>query len=204
MSRSATQRHGLLGGSFDPVHLAHVSLARHALQHLKLDTVTLIPAAQPWQRGALGADPAQRLDMLKIATADEPGLKVSPVEIERGGPTYTIDTVRELSPDHQFYWILGADQLENFCTWKDWQDIVARVHLAVAARPGAALHPPAALQDELARLGRKLDVIPMAPIDLSATDIRERLASGQNIDGMLHPGVAQYIQRHGLYRPSAA
>src|SRR5690554_5814321 len=74
LSRSATHRRGPRGGSFDPVHLAHVSVARHALQHLKLDTVTLIRAAQPWQREALGADPAQRLDMLKIATADEPGL----------------------------------------------------------------------------------------------------------------------------------
>ncbi len=198
------KRLGLLGGSFDPVHVAHIALARHARRHLRLDTVVLLPAARPWQRTELGASGQQRLDMLRIAIADEVGMEVSTTEIDRGGPTYTVDTLRELPPEHEYFWILGADQLANFCTWKSWEDIVARVHLAVAARPGSELEPPPALAARLHALGRELHVIPMPPTDISATAIRQRIAAGQPIDGMLHPGVAQYIQRHGLYRHVAA
>lgn len=197
-------RQGLLGGSFDPVHLAHVALAQSALQALKLDRVTLMPAAQPWQREALGATAEQRLEMLAIAIADEPGLDVSRIEIDREGPTYTIDTVRALPADRDIYWILGADQLQNFCTWKSWEDIAALVHLAVAARSGSTLTPPAALQNHLASLGRTLHRLPMPAFDLSATEIRRRIAKGLDTEGMLHPGVAQYIQHNGLYRDPAA
>lgn len=194
------KRLGLLGGSFDPVHVAHVALARHAREHLGLDEVVLIPAARPWQRSSLGASAQQRLDMLRLAVADTPGLTISTVEIDRGGPTYTIDTLRALPRDTEYFWILGADQLANFCTWKAWQEIVTLVHLAVAARPGSELNPPAELAAWLAALNRRLHVVPMPPTDVSATAIRERIAAGRPADGMLHPAVAQYIQRHGLYR----
>lgn len=197
-------RQGLLGGSFDPVHIAHIALAHNARQSLSLDVVTLIPAARPWQRGSLGASASQRLDMLGLAIKGETGLEVSDVEIRRDGPTYTIDTLRDLPGNREYFWILGADQLENFCTWNAWEDIAARVQLAVAARPGADLITPAALQQHLNSLGRELHILPMPPINLSATLIRERIATGKDIEGMLHPGVAQYIQRHGIYRKSAA
>lgn len=198
------RRQGLLGGSFDPVHVAHIALARHALRHLQLESVMLIPAAHPWQRDQLGATGQQRLDMLRIATADEAGMEVSAAEIERGGSTYTIDTLRGLPAGRQYFWILGADQLANFCTWKAWQEIIAQVELAVAARPGSELHPPAALQARLKALGHELHVLPMPPTDISATAIRRLIARDQPTDSMLHPGVAQYIQRHGIYRTLAA
>lgn len=197
------RRQGLLGGSFDPVHRAHIELARQALQHLALDGVTLIPAAQPWQRGRLGATARQRLDMLELAATGETGLDISPVEIERGGPTYTIDTLRGLPPGTEYFWILGADQLANFCSWAEWEEIVSRVQLAVAARPGSDLAAPALLQALLARLGRKLHIIPMPPSALSATAVRRRIAAGETVETMLPPGVAQYIQQHGLYRHPA-
>lgn len=197
-------RQGLLGGSFDPVHRAHIALARHALKHLRLGRVTLIPAAQPWQRQALGASAAQRVAMLRLAVADEPGLDISTIEIDRGGPTYTIDTLRALPPGPEYFWILGADQLENFCTWREWEDIVARVQLAVAARPGSQPQPPAALQARLQQLGRTLHHVPMPPSTISATAIRARIARGESADSMLHPAVAQYIQRNALYRNPAA
>lgn len=197
-------RQGLLGGSFDPVHLAHIELARQAQRHLALDSVTLIPAARPWQRGALGATAQHRLEMLKLATAGEAGLKLSTVEIDRDGPTYTIDTLRDLPEGPRYFWILGADQLENFCSWKQWQEITTRVELAVAARPGSALKAPPALDEWLASQGRVLHFIPMPPFNLSATEIRQRIAGGQSVDGMMLPSVAQYIQQHGLYRHSAA
>jgi len=198
------KRQGLLGGSFDPVHRAHIELARQALHHLALDEVTLIPAAQPWQRSRLGATARQRLDMLELAVAGETGLNISPVEIERGGPTYTIDTLRTLPPGPEYFWILGADQLANFCSWGNWEEIVSRVQLAVAARHGSDLTPPAPLQALLASLSRQLHIIPMPPIDLSATSVRRHIAAGQTTETMLPPGVAQYIQQHGLYRHPAA
>ena len=200
---AVARRVGLLGGSFDPVHRAHVELAHCARRHLSLDSVKLMPAAQPWQRGSLGADAQHRVEMLKLAIADEPGLEVSTIEIDRGGPTYTIDTVRLLPSENSYFWILGADQLENFCSWKDWKEIIARVHLAVAARPGSSLQPPPQLEAELQALNRTLHVIPMTPDALSATAIRHRLNTQQNVEGMLNPGVAQYIHQHGLYRDSA-
>src|SRR5690606_3076874 len=123
--------------------------------------------------------------MLQLAVQNEERLHVSPIEIERGGPTYTIDTLRALPADKDYVWILGADQLENFCTWKQWDDIARRVRLAVAARPGAQLAPPDALQKLLLELERPLLVIPMHAMDISATAIRERLAAGQPVQGML-------------------
>src|SRR5690606_20271707 len=123
---------GLLGGSFDPPHLAHIALAQAALRELHLQEVQLIPASAPWQRGSLAAAPEQRLAMLKLAVHQAHGLSVNPVEIQRGGKTYTIDTVRQLPAGPHYVWILGADQLANFCTWHAWQEIASRVSIAVA------------------------------------------------------------------------
>ena len=192
---------GLLGGSFDPIHVAHIALARAALDALSFDVVELIPAADPWQRPPLAASGQQRLDMLKLAIADEPGLAVNPVEIERGGPTYTIDTLRGLPDNARYTWLLGADQLRNFCTWHDWQDIVARVDLAVAARPGSAAVAPPALQTRLNELGRSLRQLPFTPIPISASEIRQRLANGDSISGMGPDAAIAYIRAHRLYQP---
>lgn len=191
---------GLLGGSFDPVHLAHIGLARAALRELALDQVQLIPAGDPWQRGGLAATPAQRLAMLEIAAGGTPGLRVNPMEIRRGGKTYTIDTVRGLPAGAQYVWILGADQLENFHTWHEWRDIARLVRIAVAQRPGADAEAPPALQSLLDELDRPLLRIPFTPMSISASAIRQRLAQGASTEGMLDPAVAQYIRRHGLYQ----
>lgn len=191
---------GLLGGSFDPVHLAHVSLAKAALTELSLDQVHMIPAANPWQRGALKASAEHRLAMLQLATRNEPALHINAMEIDRGGKTYTIDTVRSLPSDSQYVWILGADQLENFHTWHEWRDIASLVQIAVAARPGAAIQAPAELQAHLRAQGRTLLHIPFTPMPISASDIRHRLAGGQSTAGMLDPAVAQYIKQHSLYQ----
>ncbi|HUH86716.1 MAG TPA: nicotinate (nicotinamide) nucleotide adenylyltransferase [Pusillimonas sp.] len=199
----ALSKIGLLGGSFDPVHLAHTALARAALHELSLDEVQLIPASQPWQRETLAATPLQRLAMLKIAVRDEPKLRINTIEIDRGGPTYTIDTLRQLPNGPEYVWILGADQLANFCTWHHWRDIAALVRLGVARRPGADAAAPAQLQVLLDQLKRPLLQLPFPAMDVSATAIRERLARGDSVQGLLHPEVAQYIDFHKLYRPNA-
>ena len=142
--------------------------------------------------------------MLHIATTGRPQLQVNPLEIERGGPTYTIDTVRQLPQDADYFWILGADQLENFCSWQYWEEISSLVDLAVAQRPGACLAAPPALVEHLKELGRQLIELPFEPTEISATLVRQRLARGQSTDGLLDVAVAQYIKQNGLYQAPVA
>jgi nicotinate-nucleotide adenylyltransferase len=194
-----SKRIGLLGGSFDPVHQAHIALALTALEALKLDEVQLIPAATPWQRDGLKAAPEHRLRMLQLVAAKHAGLTVNPVELERGGSTYTIDTLRALPPGPRYFWLLGADQLANFCTWQNWREITERVGLAVAVRPGTPLHAPDELADWLSAHGRPLQQLPLQPMDVSASDIRAKLASGHSTADLLDPDVAAYIATHKLY-----
>lgn len=193
------KRIGLLGGSFDPVHVAHTALARAALRELDLALVELIPAASPWQRGPLRATPTQRCDMIRLAIADEPGIVLNTAEIDRGGPTYTIDTVRDLPSDRRYVWLLGTDQLANFCTWRAWQAIADRVDLAVATRPGTPLVPPAPLENHLAAQHRHVEILPFAEMPISASAIRNRLAHELPVDDLLAEPVYEYIRAHHLY-----
>jgi nicotinate-nucleotide adenylyltransferase len=192
---------GLLGGSFDPVHRVHVALARAALDTLGLDRVDLLPAAHPWQRGTLGASPEHRLRMLQLACADDPRLRANPAELRRAGPTYTIDTLLALPAGPRYTWILGADQLANFCTWHRWQDIARLVRLAVAQRPGTPLAPPPELEAVLPP--GALCHIPFPAQDVSATAIRHALATGGAVDDMLDPRVLDYIRAQRLYADAA-
>lgn len=197
----ARKRIGLLGGSFDPVHIAHIALAKAALQSLQLTEVQLLPAANPWQKQSLGADEMHRLAMLQLAIKDEPSLLVNPIEIERGGATYTYDTVSQLPSEHTYFWIIGSDQLQRFPTWNRWQDILQYVELAVAQRPNEPLVPPLELENQLHLLGKTLHTIDFAPTPLSATLIRERLQQHQSVATLVPPSVEHYIQQHHLYKP---
>jgi len=196
------QRIGLLGGSFDPIHNAHLQLARSACSELALDAVWFIPAGQPWQRDPLAASAQQRWDMVNLAIAGLPGMRACDIELRRAGPSYTIDTIRELRRAHThtaFTFIVGADQLRNLPTWNGWQDIAAQVDLAAARRPGYADTAPPELLAALEAHGHRLHRLDMAEIDLSATRIRERIARGQPLDGLVPPAVAHYIAEHRLY-----
>ncbi|ARP82502.1 nicotinate (nicotinamide) nucleotide adenylyltransferase [Bordetella genomosp. 8] len=193
-------RIGLLGGSFDPIHIAHIALARAALRELHLSQVQLIPAAAPWQRQPLQATAEQRCEMVRLAIASEPGIVLNTMEIDRGGPTYTVDTVSALPRGPRYVWLLGSDQLANFCTWRDWRIIVDRVDLAVAVRPGTPLDPPTDLREHLAALGRQVETLPFAEMPVSASAVRERLARGLPVDDLLPEPVCRYIGAHQLYR----
>ncbi len=193
-------RIGLLGGSFDPVHSAHLALAKTALGTLPLHEVHLMPAGQPWQRPPLGAAPAHRLAMLKLAVGNTKGLQVNPIEINRTGPTYTFETLALLPQEHDYFWILGADQLENFCTWREWSAIASKVQLVVAQRPGSKLAAPAALAAWLTQHNRHLVHLPFDPLDVSANEIRQRIARGDSTCDLIPEAVGQYITEHGLYR----
>lgn len=190
---------GLLGGSFDPVHVAHIALADAAYHTLGLDSVQLIPAGNPWQRAPLAASAHHRLAMLKLAAGQRTWLHINPIEISRSGPTYTIDTIEQLSQDSDYYWILGSDQLENFCSWHRWRDIAQRVSLVVARRPGTSLTAPEPLEEYLNSLGQAVIHLPFNPQAVSATEIRTRLAQGKCADHFLDPAVAAYIRHHRIY-----
>ena len=194
------QRIGLLGGSFDPVHVAHIALANAAQRDINLNQVQLIPAANPWQKKHLGASAAQRLAMLQLAVKPYPKLTVNPIEIQRGGSTYTYDTVSQLTDQAHYFWILGSDQLQNFHTWHRWQDILNYVDLAVAQRPGSSLLPAPELQQYLQHQGKTISIIDFAPTPISATLIRERLQQHQSVANMLPQSIEHYIKQHNIYQ----
>ncbi|AFK62322.1 nicotinate-nucleotide adenylyltransferase [Advenella kashmirensis WT001] len=191
---------GLLGGSFNPVHLAHLAMARTALHALNLDEVQLIPAGNPWQKQPLRISGAQRLEMLALAIADEPGIVINDIEINREGATYTIDTLRNLPRNAKYYWLLGTDQLNNFCTWQNWQEITDYVTLTVAWRTGYPLHIPQELDALLRRDGKGLITLPFKAMDVSSTEIRSRIQQGQDASAFVPAPVLDYINTHGLYR----
>ena len=188
---------GLFGGSFDPVHSAHVALAQVALSQLQLDAVRWVPAGEPWQKTRELASPAHRAAMVQLAIADEPRFALERCELNRVGPSFTLDTVRELQaaePDAQWFLIIGQDQYVGLHTWRDWKALLQLVTLAVAMRPGV----PAQANPEVQRVGHQPVALPM--MDISSTEIRERVASGQGIDRLVPAAVARYIDRHHLYR----
>jgi nicotinate-nucleotide adenylyltransferase len=187
---------GLFGGTFDPPHNAHLALARAALDALQLDELRWIPAGQPWQKARAITPAVHREAMVRAAIAGEPRFVLERCELERSGPSYMVDTVRQLQgrvPGAQWFLVLGADQIAGLHTWHDWRTLLGRVTLAVANRPGE--HPP--LDPEVQRWARR--VVPLPLIDVSATEIRARRARGLPIDSMVPPAVAGYIETHALY-----
>ena len=196
------RRVGLLGGSFDPVHNAHLALAHSALASLALDELLWIPAGAPWQKARELAPAAQRAEMVRLAIAGEPRFRFEPCEIERAGPSYTIDTVLQLQarePPALWFLVIGQDQLARLPTWHRWRELAVRVTLAVANRSGDAPCAPAELA-ELAESGPALAEIPLPPMATSSTDLRARIAAGRDIAALVPAAVARYIADHGLYR----
>ncbi len=190
------KRIGLFGGTLDPVHNAHVALARSALVDLQLDAVRWIPAGQPWQKDRQVTDAAHRAAMVQLAIAGEPRFVLDRIEIDRAGPSYTLDTVRALQaaqPGQQWFLLIGQDQYAGLHTWNQWQELLTRVTLAVANRPGAA---PAVHADVLRFPHRS---VPLAMLDISSTDIRRRAAQGLDISTLVPADVAGYIDQHRLY-----
>jgi nicotinate-nucleotide adenylyltransferase len=193
-------RIGLYGGSFDPPHNAHLALARVARDHLALDALKLVPAGQPWQKtGRVVASAADRLAMLKLAIAGEPGLGIEECELQRPGASYTIDTVEQLQAQAaagtEWFLVIGQDQYARFDTWHRWQELLARVTLAVAGRAGEPPRPSAAV----AAVPHRVVPLPLPPMALSSSDVRACVARGEGIESMVPPAVARYIEQAHLY-----
>lgn len=194
---SSTRRIGLFGGSFDPVHAAHVALARAALEALTLDELRWIPAGQAWQKTRTLTAPAQREAMIRLAIAGEPRFVLDRCDIERGGPSYTVDTVAALrarEPGARLFLIIGADQYAGLHSWHRWRDLLASVTLAVANRPGPVPAPAPEVREQARQ------TVPLPMLDISSTVIRAKVARGEPIDALVPPAVARYIGQHSLYR----
>ncbi len=201
------RRVGIVGGTFDPIHVGHLAVAQAALRCAGLDEVLLVPAATPPHRPAAMASAEDRLAMARLAVDGLPRLRVSEVEIKRPGPSYTRDTLEVLAremPDADLYLVLGWDAAREIASWHRPRDVLGLARLVIVPRPGVA--PPS--EGDLRRAGVDPDRAVLCDErtpDVAATRVRQAVARGESIAGQVAPAVARYIQEHGLYSaPSRA
>ena len=187
-----------MGGTFDPVHHGHLVAASEVQARYQLDEVVFVPTGRPWQKDDATVSPAEhRYLMTVVATASNPRFTVSRVDIDRPGPTYTIDTLRDLRrirPQADLYFITGADALAQILSWKDVDELWSLAHLVGVTRPGHTLADIGLPHDRVSLLG-------VAAMAISSTDCRQRVSEGEAVGYLVPDGVVQYIAKHRLYQP---
>jgi nicotinate-nucleotide adenylyltransferase len=196
------RRIGIMGGTFDPIHHGHLVAASEVADRFDLDQVVFVPTGQPWQKGDVAVSPAEdRYLMTVIATASNPRFSTSRVDIDRPGPTYTVDTLRDLKREFgaaaELFFITGADALAKILSWKDTEQIFALARFIGVTRPGFKLSA-AHLPDD------SVSLVQVPAMAISSTDCRVRVAAGQPVWYLVPDGVVQYIAKRGLYRKGAA
>ena len=192
------RRIGIMGGTFDPVHNGHLVAASEVADRFELDEVVFVPTGQPWQKPEIKVSAAEhRYLMTVIATASNPQFTVSRVDLDRSGPTYTVDTLRDLREIYgeqaQLYFITGADALSKILSWKDADQLFELAHFVGVTRPGFTLsgsHLPS----------EAVTLVQVPALSISSTDCRARVAAGQPVWYLVPDGVVQYIAKHHLYR----
>ncbi|HVE99354.1 MAG TPA: nicotinate-nucleotide adenylyltransferase [Mycobacteriales bacterium] len=198
---AARRRLGVMGGTFDPIHHGHLVCASEVASLFDLDEVVFIPTGMPWQKHEGGVSPAEhRYLMTVIATATNPQFSVSRLEIDRAGPTYTIDTLRALRAergDVDLFFITGADALSQILTWRDPAEMLALAHFVGATRPGYPL-TGAELPTE------SVTLVEIPALAISSSDCRDRVRRGAPIWYLVPDSVVRYVEKHGLYPPDAA
>ncbi len=203
-----TARIGMLGGTFDPIHAGHLGLARVALDQLGLDLILFVPAGQPpHKRGRPITEADHRLAMVELAIADEPRFGVTRMEIDRPGPSYTADTAEALVAGRREFdrepldltVILSAESFADLPSWHDPARLLRLTRIAVAPRPGHPAPTPAWLAQRLPGFADRVVVLEGPHLDISASDIRARVAAGLSIEHLVPPPVAAYIGAHHLY-----
>jgi nicotinate-nucleotide adenylyltransferase len=210
---------GLLGGTFDPIHRGHLDVARAAQRALALDEVRFIPARQPPHRSPPVASAAHRFAMVALALTSEPDMRLSDIEMEHPGPSFTIDTLdrletREPSRSGSFVCITGSDAFADIRTWHRWADLIGRCHFAVVSRENAPARDLRVSMPDLAGLmddtpcalppSPRIFLIEATTARVSSTRVRRALAAGHHLSGLLPETVAEYAVRHGLYAGSPA
>jgi nicotinate-nucleotide adenylyltransferase len=192
------RRIGIMGGTFDPIHHGHLVAASEVADRFALDEVVFVPTGHPWQKGHEKVSAAEdRYLMTVIATASNPRFSVSRTDVDRGGPTYTVDTLRDMrehfGPKAQLYFITGADALEKILSWKDTDKMFELAHFVGVTRPGfplSAEHLPA----------DTVSLVQVPAMAISSTACRERVAAGKPVWYLVPDGVVQYIAKRHLYR----
>jgi nicotinate-nucleotide adenylyltransferase len=196
---------GVLGGTFNPPHRGHLALARHARAELGLDRVLLMPAYSAPHKGEEGdPGPQRRLEMCRLAVDGQDGLEACALEIERGGPSYTVDTLRAIKqsdPEAELTFIVGADMARTLPAWREPRALVELAGLAVAEREDAGREE---VLRALAPLSADVAFLRMPLVEISSSIVRERVSAGVSIAGLVEPAVAEYIAAHGLYRAASA
>jgi nicotinate-nucleotide adenylyltransferase len=196
-------RIGILGGTYDPIHNGHLHIGRQVAAQLGLAQILLIPSRTPPHRAAPLASSQQRLAMCTLAAGADPLFRVSDIELQRTGPSYTIDTLEALAtPDTQLTLILGADAAALLPQWYRAADLGAHSELAVVNRPGSTCDD-AAITRAIPSFGGRLHMIVAPAYDISSSVIRQRCVASLPIDDLVPPPVADYIAQHGLYRSAA-
>jgi nicotinate-nucleotide adenylyltransferase len=199
-----TKRLGVMGGTFDPIHHGHLLTAEEALQQFGLDEVVFVPTGQPWMKEDRAVSPAEdRYLMVVVATASNPRFSVSRLEIEREGPTYTVETLRELKElrgDVELHFVTGADAMLEILQWKDPQEALELAHFIAATRPGYELTQ---FEQDAPGSDPRVTVMTIPALAISSTDIRERVRAGRPIRYLVPEGVQTYIEKAGLYRAHA-
>ena len=209
-------RLGIFGGTFDPPHVGHLLAASDAIEHLTLDRLVFVPAAvQPLKAGRATASAAHRLAMVRLTVGNDPRLETDSVEVDRDGLSYTVDTLREFArrfPSADRYFLVGADVLASFAQWRDPQTVLDLATLAVLTRRAdsdgdASSEATHMEQQRMSARGGLVDglvqrstFVPTRRVDISSTEIRDRVRSGRSIHGFVTDAVGEYITAHGLYR----
>ena len=191
----AKKRLGVMGGTFDPIHHGHLVAASEAAAALQLDEVIFVPTGEPWQKKQV-TEGEHRYLMTVIATASNPRFKVSRVDIDRAGPTYTIDTLRDIRahyPDAELFFISGADAIAQILSWKDVEEIWPLAQFVAVSRPGHKLEIPNVPEGSISALE-------VPALAISSTDVRMRVETGKPIWYLVPDGAVQYIAKHELYR----
>ena len=201
----------LFGGTFDPIHIGHTTVAAAAAEHIGADKVVFVPARRsPLKHSSPEAGDADRLAMISLAIADNEGFDLSDYELRKPKPGYTLETVRHFQAEYgsevSIYWLVGADSIDELSRWYGIADLIDECNLCVMFRAGYARPDFTKFEDawgggRIEKLQR--NVIPTPLVDVSSTEIRNRLAAGKDMTGMLAPAVAEYIREHNLYRSEA-
>ena len=195
-------RLGVMGGTFDPIHYGHLVTAEEALQQFELESVVFVPTGRPWMKEHEKVSPAEdRYLMTVVATASNPLFRVSRMEVDRDGPTYTVETLRgirsEFGQDTDLFFITGADAVLEIFQWKEPQELFDLAHFIAATRPGYDL---AAFESHAETHHPEIMVMSVPALAISSTDIRGRIAQGRPIRYLVPEGVKSYIEKAGLYR----